>query len=177
MKLPRLITRRRLKWAGTVAAALILSVTVASRWYRFLCYDGWNVGQGSFTVSEGLVVGSWKQYRDSEVIPTVHFRWRLSKLDKPQILMTPHWNYTGPRTVPQRNVTFSSYYVRVPLWLPLLLIAAPTAWLWYTDRRAKPWQCATCRYDLRGLNVRAESGPTAGNGVCPECGSPTERKP
>ena len=60
--------------------------------------------------------------------------------------------------------------VGLPLWLPLLLIAAPTGWLWYTDRRAKPWQCATCRYDLRGLNVRSESGPT----VCPECGAPIE---
>ncbi|MCH9058387.1 MAG: hypothetical protein IIB55_07150 [Planctomycetes bacterium] len=41
-----------------------------------------------------------------------------------------------------------------------MLLAIPTAYLWHTDRRAKPWQCAKCRYDLRGLD----------GGVCPECG-------
>ena len=54
----------------------------------------------------------------------------------------------------------ASRQMSIPLWLPLLLIAAPTAWLWYTDRRPKPWQCPKCRYDLRGLD----------GGVCPECG-------
>ena len=44
--------------------------------------------------------------------------------------------------------------------LERLLIALPTVSLWYTDRRAKPWQCPKCRYDLRGLD----------GGVCPECG-------
>ena len=43
----------------------------------------------------------------------------------------------------------------------ILLIAVPTACVWCTDRRAKPWQCAKCRYDLRGLD----------GGVCPECGA------
>ena len=43
----------------------------------------------------------------------------------------------------------------------ILLIAAPTACVWCTDRRAKPWQCPKCRYDLRGLD----------GGVCPECGT------
>ena len=68
--------------------------------------------------------------------------------------------------------TYDSYYgqgsyvqqrVKIPLWMLLLLIAAPTAYLWYTDRRAKPWQCPKCRYDLRGLD----------GGVCPECGHET----
>ena len=51
--------------------------------------------------------------------------------------------------------------VEIPLWFPLLLIAVPTAYLWYTDHRAEPWQCPKCRYDLRGLD----------GGVCPECGA------
>ena len=50
----------------------------------------------------------------------------------------------------------------IPLWLPLLLLSVPTSYLWYTDRRAKPWQCRKFRYDLRGLD----------GGVCPECGKP-----
>ena len=44
--------------------------------------------------------------------------------------------------------------------LEVLLIAAPAARLWRTDRRAMPWQCPKCGYDLRGLD----------GGVCPECG-------
>ena len=56
-----------------------------------------------------------------------------------------------------------SWGMSCPLWLPLLLIAAPTFWLFYTDRRAKPWQCAKCRYDLRGIDTNK----------CPECGKPT----
>ena len=46
----------------------------------------------------------------------------------------------------------------------ILLIAVPTACLWRTDRRAKPWQCPKCRYDLRGLD----------GGVWRECGASVE---
>ena len=46
----------------------------------------------------------------------------------------------------------------------ILLIAARTAYLWRTDRRAKPWQCPKCRYDLRGLD----------GGVWRECGASVE---
>ena len=49
--------------------------------------------------------------------------------------------------------------VTVPLWLPLVLIAIPTAFLWWRDRPPKPGHCP-CGYDLRG-NV---------SGKCPECG-------
>ncbi len=50
--------------------------------------------------------------------------------------------------------------VTLPLWLPLLLIAIPTAFLWWREhRRPKPGHCP-CGYDLRG-NV---------SGTCPECG-------
>ncbi len=49
----------------------------------------------------------------------------------------------------------------VPLWLPFLLISAPTAFLWYRDRRRIPaGHCRRCGYDL----TKNESGR------CPECG-------
>ena len=49
----------------------------------------------------------------------------------------------------------------LPLGSVAILLTLPTAWLWYIDNRAKPWQCPKCRYDLRGLD----------GGVCPECGA------
>ena len=49
----------------------------------------------------------------------------------------------------------------VPLWIPLLLIAVPTAWLFLTGRRVPPGRCPSCGYDLTGT-----PSPT-----CPECGA------
>ncbi len=56
----------------------------------------------------------------------------------------------------------------MPLWLPLRVIAIPTAWLFHRDRkRIQPGHCQMCGYDLTG-NV---------SGVCPECGTKVERMP
>ncbi len=53
--------------------------------------------------------------------------------------------------------------VYVPLWLPLVLTAIPTAFLfWRGRRRIPPDRCQECGYDLTG-NV---------SGKCPECGVP-----
>jgi hypothetical protein len=52
--------------------------------------------------------------------------------------------------------------VYVPIWLPLLLLLAATALLWWRDRRrVPPGHCQTCGYNLTG-NV---------SGRCPECGA------
>jgi hypothetical protein len=53
----------------------------------------------------------------------------------------------------------SCVLVAGPLWLPLLLVALPTAYflLWYHHRA--PGSCIRCGYDLTGNTT----------GVCPEC--------
>jgi hypothetical protein len=53
--------------------------------------------------------------------------------------------------------------VIVPLWIPVLACALPTAWLFGLDRRRRygPHQCPRCGYDLTGNT----------SGVCPECGT------
>jgi hypothetical protein len=49
----------------------------------------------------------------------------------------------------------------LPLWIPFLIFAIPTALLWWRDRRRIPLgHCQHCGYNLTG-NV---------SGVCPECG-------
>ncbi len=55
--------------------------------------------------------------------------------------------------------------VDVPLWMVQGVLAVPTAWLWWRDRRSR-WvgHCLTCGYDLAGL---ARGGGTP----CPECGN------
>ena len=52
----------------------------------------------------------------------------------------------------------------IPLWIPLAIIALPTAWLWRRDRRHPPGHCQRCGYDLTG-NV---------TGVCSECATKVE---
>jgi len=59
------------------------------------------------------------------------------------------------------NPPRSDFYLRVPLWIPILAIALPTAWLWRRDRRHPPGHCRKCGYDLTE-NV---------TGVCSECGT------
>ncbi|MBI4581439.1 MAG: hypothetical protein HY718_17180 [Planctomycetes bacterium] len=52
--------------------------------------------------------------------------------------------------------------VDLPLWIPFLLVASPTIFLWWVDRRRiQPGHCRKCGYNLTG-NV---------SGVCPECGT------
>lgn len=50
----------------------------------------------------------------------------------------------------------------LPLWIPILALGAPTAILWYLDRRRPALgECAQCGYNLTGNTT----------GRCPECGA------
>src|SRR4029077_8067454 len=64
--------------------------------------------------------------------------------------------------IPSRGFGMHTDSLTIPLWLPFLVIATPTALLWYRDRRRRipAGHCQKCAYDLTG-NV---------SGVCPECG-------
>jgi hypothetical protein len=69
-------------------------------------------------------------------------------------------------TVPNIQFSNGSFVAAiVPLWLPLLIIAIPTGFLWWRDcRRRSPGHCQQCGYNLTG-NV---------SGRCPECGDSIE---
>lgn len=65
---------------------------------------------------------------------------------------------------PELTVDIRKLKVVIPLWIPFVLLAVPTAILWYRDRRHPLGHCRKCGYNLTG-NV---------SGVCPECGMETE---
>ena len=48
----------------------------------------------------------------------------------------------------------------IPFWIPFLLVAIPTAFLFWRDLRHPPGHCQKCGYDLTGNT----------SGICPECG-------
>ncbi len=54
----------------------------------------------------------------------------------------------------------NSTQILIPLWIPFIILAIPTAFFWYRDRRPPPNHCQFCGYNLTG-NV---------SGTCPECG-------
>jgi len=72
-------------------------------------------------------------------------------LSVPRILLKPDFWFDR----------YPDWTLTLPLWIPFVLIAIPTAALWWRDRCSiAPGHCRRCGYSLAG-NV---------SGVCPECG-------
>ena len=147
-------TRRVLKWVG-LALCVVLASTYALSGYRL----EWTQLDGGRTirVMAGYVQYGWASggirygrllYRDGQ-------RFRASRLPGWPVLWWPPIDVFG-----------SGGKVRVMLWVPLLVIAAPTALLWYRDRRIPAGHCQNCGYDLTG-NV---------SGICSECGTAIHEK-
>jgi hypothetical protein len=146
-----MLLRRRaaMKWAGVVLCAVMLVSWGASRWFLI---NITNVGEYSTLaqLSAGEVSVTWFQGRARH--------WP-----------GPGWHIEGERRIPEWRwkVRWSTelriQQIAVPLYLPLAVLALPTVWLFYRDRRSVRWsregRCAGCGYDLSGVS-----------GKCPECG-------
>lgn len=136
---------RVLKWAGLLLSLLIVVVWLLSlRWS--LDYSS-APGRSGFR-QMGIAEGALYRIRLGDAQASWDGEWSIS-----QDSASPEW---GLEWYPGRVI--------VPLWIPFLLLAAPSACLWWLDRRRiPPGHCLKCGYDLTG-NV---------SGVCPECGEKT----
>lgn len=96
---------------------------------------GWTVG-----ASLGCIGGQWFYGGEgTRAAPGWYSGW--SSFDFLPLPIVDHLRVT---------LTSGVIDVMVPLWIPALLVGAPTAWLFWRDRRAPLGHCPRCRYDLRG---------------------------
>ena len=160
-RLPRL--RAVMKWSGLTLCVLLFALWLASGWWGFLVVR-W---ARPFTASHTLI-DLYIEYGElaclMEVPPSLPDRtneWHAGVLDLTTSPLYDHWRWG----VSLQDFSFTDGYVQfaLPLWLPFLLIALPTGFLFYRDRKAKPGLCAVCHYDLRGLPETTMN--------CPECGT------
>lgn len=67
----------------------------------------------------------------------------------------------GVPVVSWQSSPFPSWWVRLPVWIPLVLLGVPAGWMWWKHVRRPLHACEACGYDLRGVVGE----------VCPECGA------
>ena len=137
--------RRVLKWAGLLASTLIIVASVVSL--------RWGLHYTKATRPGGGNVASFGR-------ACVSYRWNQ------RISPERGWWTIRFREWPQWLPVIRPGLIVLPLWIPFLLVAVPTACLWYRDRRIPPGHCRNCGYNLTG-NV---------SGVCPECGEKADAR-
>lgn len=149
----RVRVRRMLKWPGLAVCAALVLVSAVSAVVNTAYYSPrrWIVG-----VRLAEVCVRWQDDPDGlgsmEGPPGPG--WQVSRHPfglawRPRLY---HWSAGSRHAIHQ---------LHAPLWVPLVLIGLPTAWLWHRDRPIPPHACRVCRYDLRGITA----------GKCPECGA------
>jgi len=134
--------RRIAKWSGVVVCVVLVAAWRLSIGC-LIRYDRQNV---EFMMYSGCV-----QFTTPNPLP--NRGWTFHRKPFNELLL---WGEVVKVTAGSR--VFRS--ARIPLWMPFGLIALPTAYLFYRDRRYPPGHCRKCGYDLTG-NV---------TGVCSECG-------
>ncbi len=140
--------RRILKWAGLIGCVLIVMAWgVSLRW--------WVARVGSNTIV-GLRDGNVLVYRDGDP-PWIGGGWDAIVASPGVYRYGFFWPIVWLRPLPLLS------QVHLPCWLPLIVLAIPTAILWHRDcrRRIPPGHCQKCGYDLTGNE----------SGLCWECGT------
>ena len=149
MRRRRSRARRFLKWAG-----LVLCLLIATAWAVSLRWSVYAHGSVvSVTLWEGQIplLDGWDPFWDG------YQRFSLIPVQRQGCC-----GFTWGGRLLVRSDTRSAVGWTAPLWAVLVVLAIPTAFLWWRDRRPPKDHCQNCGYDLTG-NV---------SGVCPECGNP-----
>ncbi len=150
--------RRIAKWSGVVVCAGLVTVWVVSlRWSTSAPIVTWK-GVSSHTVIR-MEPGCLLWYTAPDRSWTVgSARGRASGSTRTTQERST-WLVWWPRVF---SLSFG-IGARLPLWIPVFIVALPTGYLFYRDPRYPPGHCQGCGYNLKG-NV---------SGVCPECGRTT----
>jgi hypothetical protein len=136
-----------LRWGGLLAGVALLAVGVSSGWWSCTVYRNRQPGTGitgvDFTDGGVEVWTFGDNFGSIKPGISAEFSWRYP----------PRWGWW----VECGDGIF------VPLWIPTVLLAAPTSWLWYRRLRYRfgPGRCPKCGYDRVGLAAEV---------ACPECG-------
>ena len=151
--MPHLSRKMRvLKWCGAIGVIGVYVLFIGSSGYSIILSDPGgrrlaNVDCGNFIFvfpprRNNPVQYSWKEDRWSFTVQasTPSLGWRLRYF----LTSAGEWCFV------------------VPLWLPFGILAVPTGYLFWRDRRRPlPGHCGQCGYNLTGNT----------SGVCPECGT------
>jgi hypothetical protein len=151
-------TSHVVKWGGVVVSVAIAGVFLLSLRYEIeIAWDSWGVGfqLGSLRIEYLRNYGALRR------------REAWIRAD-PLAAALGGWMPLWPAQVDFTNAGLrdptlpkpTTKWLYVPLWMPFLVIAVPTALLW-RQRRFARGHCQHCGYDLTG-NV---------SGRCPECGA------
>ena len=153
-------------WLGVMATALIAIAWVLSCFFAIVF--GRTIGGNASYCTDycGLAGGCFFAQHD-HLVSTIPFDTPLAS--KPlQLRRVPRWTmrwrpiwHRSKSTV--RFISRNKLSLELPLWIPLCLVAGPTAVLLWRGRRRTPSPCCPfCDYNLTGNTT----------GTCPECGNP-----
>jgi hypothetical protein len=116
--------RRIVKWGGLVATVLVAGAYVASVWWTVAWSSAYERGVG---VGRGAVALLWRFPLPRLLAmgddPYLDFSFRDPGLSISTFGFGFCW-------WPFKGRASHCDYVAIPLWMPLVLIAAPTVWLW-----------------------------------------------
>ncbi|MFQ5422607.1 MAG: hypothetical protein ACE5F9_01350 [Phycisphaerae bacterium] len=145
------------KWSGSVLCLLIAGVWGVSTSVPFYCTGHVRGVACTVKCTDGSSHLFWTHPAPGTNIPKMP-AWSIKRIPAPSGVHV--WMPQMRRLVLPRGPV--GELVILPFWIPLAIVAIPTAILWRRDRRRiPPRHCRSCGYDLRASRKR-----------CPECGTP-----